>query len=318
MDSARLQSAPSTTARSGEWPAPGSGVEYHAVFSRAILERDQGRFYWTINPYRGCEFGCAYCLARDTPEAMSAPFRDFERKLGILANAVDSFAQWSHEDLAGRPIALGTLTDPWQPAERRFRLTRGILNAMVDMDGLDLRASTKSSLVTRDTDLLLAIGKRGRVHVSFSIATLDRRVAKALEPAAPTPDHRFVAMEAMARAGLRVGLVAMPLIPGLTDATRSLENLLRRARDAGATYACAGYLQPGPWRDRFFADLRESGSADLAKFHRLLRSPHHDDYAQAALIGQFEELRERFGLDPFEPENVGLTGVPSGKQLSLF
>lgn len=304
--------------RSGEWPAPGTGVEYHPVYAKEILERDQGRFYWTLNPYKGCELACAYCFARDTAEALAAPLRDFERKLGVVTNAVDLFRKAPRADFTGRPIALGTLTDPWQPAERKFRLTRGILDAMVDMDGLDLRASTKSSLVTRDTDLVIAIGKRGRVHVSFSIATLDRRVARALEPAAPTPDHRFVAMEAMARAGVRVGMVAMPVLPGITDAPRSLENLLRRARDAGATYACAGYLKSGPSRDRLFADLRERAPAELAKMQRLLRHARATEAEEAALRSRFEELRDRFGLDPFEPENSGRpTGGP-GKQLSLF
>ncbi len=275
-------------------------------------------FTWTINPYRGCEFGCSYCFARDERESGIAPFRDFERKLGVVANAVELFGAAVREELVGRPIALGTLTDPWQPAEKRFRLTRGILNAMVDLDGLDLRAATKSSLVTRDTDLFIAIGKRGRVHVSFSIATLDRRVARALEPTAPTPDHRFVAMEAMARAGVRVGLVAMPLVAGVTDSPRSLENLLRRARDAGASYACAGLLKPGPWRERLFADLREGGSGEGARFHRLLRHTRPSDDEIASVHDRFEELRERFGLDPFEPENPGRAPGLAARQLSLF
>ena len=211
------------------------GVEFiempvHRILNRCTSERMP--FRWTINPYRGCEFGCVYCYARYTHDFLELrdPL-DFERRIFVKRMAAEVLARTLSRTPIGRDaIAIGTATDPYQPAERKFRLTRSMLEVFANLAGLNLSITTKSALVTRDLDLLAKINRRSHLQVNISLITLDRRLQRLLEPRAPRPALRLRALNELVRAGIRCNLLMMPMIPGLTDAPARIETVIRAAR----------------------------------------------------------------------------------------
>src|SRR5438309_1642024 len=211
-----------------------AGVEYFELASRSALNRESsGRlpFAWTINPYRGCEFGCKYCYARYTHEFMEMrDGRDFERKIFAKVNAPELLREELRQAKdKGLPVALGTATDPYQPAEKQFGITRRMLEALAGFEGLDFSITTKSVLILRDLDLLQVISARHRFGVHMTVTTLDARLARLLEPKAPPPAKRLETVRALAEARIRAGVNAMPILPGLTDDPPEVERLAQRA-----------------------------------------------------------------------------------------
>src|SRR6185437_10267232 len=215
-------------------------VEFVDMPVRQILNRCDNprlRFRWTINPYRGCEFGCVYCYARYTHEFLDLrdPM-DFERRIFVKRMAAEVLARTlSRTPIGADQIAIGTATDPYQPAERKFGLTRSMLEVFARLGGLDLSITTKSALITRDLDLLREINARSRLSVNLSLITINRRLQRILEPRAPRPALRLRALAQLAAAGIRCNVLMMPMIPGLTDAPAAIESVIRTARRAGAT-----------------------------------------------------------------------------------
>ncbi len=190
---------------------------------------------FSINPYRGCEIGCVYCHARFTHGFMDlSDWWDFERKIFFKEGAPKVLAR-ELVRLGEASIALGTITDPYQPAEERLRLTRGILEAILHAPGrIRIQVNTKSDLILRDLDLLSALSRRGAISVQVTITTLLHDLAKALEPRAPSPRRRLEAIRHLRKAGIPAGVLLMPLIPGVNDAPESIEAVAREARAAGA------------------------------------------------------------------------------------
>ncbi len=193
----------------------------------------------SINPYRGCEHGCIYCFARPTHAFLGlSPGLDFETRLFCKPDA----ARLLEKELR-RPryrcdvMALGTNTDPYQPIEREHRITRSILEVLAAYDH-PVAIVTKSALVLRDLDILAPRAARGLAQVCVSVTTLDRDLARRLEPRAPTPERRLEAIRALSEAGVPTGVMAAPMIPGLNDS--ELEAILARGREAGA--GLAGYI----------------------------------------------------------------------------
>ena len=224
-------------------------------------------FTWTINPYRGCEFACKYCYARYTHEFME--MRDgaeFEQKIYVKQHAAQLLRQELRRVKSGEAIALGTATDPYQPAERRYEVTRGILEEFTRHRGFELGIVTKSNLITRDIAVLKEIAQHNQLSVNMTITTLDTELARLLEPRAPRPDLRLAAVRELHEAGIRVGISCSPVIPAITDSPKGLEALVQAAAQAGASYLFANalFLKPCsaavflPFLDQHFPHLAEN------------------------------------------------------------
>ena len=252
--------------------------EYFVLPVKSILNRcDSPRvpFEWTINPYRGCEFACKYCYARYTHEYMELDGGEFEKKIYVKKDAAALLA-WdvSHKYSYGsgasggtRPdhIAIGTATDPYQPAEREYGVTRACLEELAKKEGLSVSIITKSDQIVREIDVLKRISERSNLSIDITITTLRTRLARMLEPRAPRPDLRLAAVKQLTEAGLAVGVSASPLIPGITDREGDLEAVAAAGREAGAQWFFSGvlFLMPSSAK-QFFPFLR-------AKFPRLVQ-----------------------------------------------
>jgi DNA repair photolyase len=215
-----------------------SQLEFLPVLARSVLNRvpasSKSPFRWTINAYRGCSHACRYCFARPTHEYLGLNAgEDFDRKIVVKINAVEVVrAELADPRWARESVAMGTNTDPYQRAEAKFRLTRGIIEALSDAN-TPFSVLTKSPLVTRDLDLLTAAAQKVHVSVSFSIGTLDEDVWRVTEPGTPHPMRRVDAMRAMAAAGIETGALVAPILPGLSDRREQIEAVVKAIHDAG-------------------------------------------------------------------------------------
>jgi DNA repair photolyase len=260
-------------ASEGESIREGHNVEYFTLESKSLLNRcvskRQMPFTWTINPYRGCEFGCRYCYARYTHEFME--MRDgmeFEQKIYVKQHAADLLRRELRKVKSQESIALGTATDPYQPAERRYEITRGILEEFSRHRGFELGIVTKSNLVVRDLELLIQVAQSNRLSVHVTITTLDVNLARILEPRAPRPDLRLEAVRTLASAGIRVGISCSPVVPGITDSPADLEALIRAAADNGADYVFANPLFLKPCSAAVFLPFLQQNFPHLAENYR--------------------------------------------------
>src|SRR5204862_8155546 len=227
-------------AAEGEAVDEGHNVEYITLENRSVLTRclsPRMPFVWMINPYRGCEFACKYCYARYTHEFMEMRDGvDFEQKIYVKQHAADLLRQELRRVKAGEEIAIGTATDPYQPAERRFEVTRAILEEFARHEGLELGIVTKSNLVLRDIDLLQEIGRKNDISVHVTITTLNVDLARILEPRAPRPDLRLEAVRRLNQAGINAGVSCSPVIPEITDSPRDLDAVARATAEAGGKH----------------------------------------------------------------------------------
>ena len=233
-------------------------IEFKALEVRSILNKSvsqrQLSLAYSINPYRGCEFACRYCYARYTHEFMapkegiaeaspgSVDLRSpeaFERLIFLKQNAAWLLEQELRKIDPAEEIALGTATDPYQPIERRARITRSLLEVFARHSGYRLGIISKSRLVTRDIDLLTKIAERNTLVVHTTITTPDVALARLLEPRAPRPDLRFEAVRKLRAAGLTAGILCSPLLPGITDSAAAIDAMAKRAAEAGASFFAA-------------------------------------------------------------------------------
>jgi DNA repair photolyase len=248
------------------------GVEYFSLPVRSILNRcDSSRvpFPWTINPYRGCEFGCRYCYARYTHEYMEIDGGEFERKIYVKRDAALAIDRDIAEKCAsGEHIAIGTATDPYQPAETDFGVTRSLLERLAERRGLSLSITTKSDRIVRDIDLLQQIASRSELQVNMTVTTLQSGLARLLEPRAPRPDLRLAALKKLRNAGLSAGVFAMPILPGLTDTEEDLGRLMGASKEAGAEWFTASVLFLMPSSLRQFMPFLEKRFPHLAERYR--------------------------------------------------
>jgi len=281
-------------------------IRYFGTVARSVLNGPEttGMGFWSVNPYVGCAFGCAYCYARYTHRwvldrsANEHPERDelatardtmppwlaFERRIFVKQNAADVLrkalrhgSERHRSLLNGESIVIGTATDPFQPAERRFRVTRAVLEVLAEHPGLTICIITKSPLVTRDIDLLKRINRHSSLSVHLSLISIDRELARKIEPRAPTPEARLRALARLREAGIETGINVMPVLPAITDGRAALEQLVKAVAERGASYvnACALRLRSSararylPFIEKEFPHLAKRYWATYANDHKV-------------------------------------------------
>ncbi|MGH2459739.1 MAG: radical SAM protein [Chloroflexota bacterium] len=244
---------------------------YQIVTCKSALNRVEGMpFRWSLNPYRGCSHGCQYCYARATHGYFDLGVgRDFEEIIFVKENVADVLRQelrrpgWRHE-----AVVLGTATDPYQPAEGTYRITRRCLEALAD-EANPCSVTTKGTLAVRDVDVMRQLTADTDFAVHLSLITLDRDLWRRVEPGTPPPLSRLRALERLRAAGIRVSVFLMPILPGLTDRPDQLAAVVRAAADHGATGVSSGSLRLGPGVKEWFLEfLRRDFPALAASYER--------------------------------------------------
>jgi DNA repair photolyase len=275
-------------------------VEYFEIATRSILNRTKPNmpFQRTINPYRGCEIGCKYCYARYAHEFMELdPFSFEERIYAKTAPAVllrQELAKVEKRD----HIALGTATDPYQPAERRYGRTRAILEVFVKEHGWHLGITTKSDLILHDLDLLKEIARRNVLGVHITITTTDEKLARLIEPRAPRAELRLDAVRRLRAAGICVAVFPNPVMPGITDSEASLDAVAKAAKGAGALSFGGGALYLPSASQQVFLPFVEREFPHLAARYRetFERSIHLSRRYKDALAEKIRRIRDRYQL----------------------
>jgi DNA repair photolyase len=312
----------------------GHDVEFKMLKVRSVLNKSVSKrrlsLAYSINPYRGCEFGCRYCYARYTHEFLAPKegiaaaaggvnLRDpevFERLIFIKEGAAWLLEQELRRIDPADEIALGTATDPYQPIERRARITRSLLEVFARKTGYRLGIVTKSRLIERDIDLLVEISQRNTLVVHVTITTPDAKLARLLEPRAPRPDLRFQAVKRLREAGIVAGVFGSPLLPGITDNQKALDGLARRASAVGASFFSAHplFLKPCS-RPTYLSFVREhfpSLQADYAKRFA------HADFASRSYSAKLAEMVgiacRRYGLRQRWSDDALLTTSQHGRR----
>ncbi|MEO8452741.1 MAG: radical SAM protein [Gemmatimonadota bacterium] len=272
-----------------------------------------GMSFWSLNPYVGCEFGCSYCYARAThgwvterstvplPEApvIESTSEAFERAIYVKQNvALTLLRTLDPAQLAGSTLLIGTATDPYQPAERRFRVTRTVLETLCSYRGLTVSITTKSPLVARDIDVLSRLGEHNAVSVSISLITADAQLIRQLEPKTPLPHARLRGLQALAAAGIHTGLLIAPIVPRLTDSWSKLGALVAAAKEAGAAYAVGHPLRLAPVARAGFMPVLEREFPGLSAQYRARYGGRHSagrDYI-VALTRRLGALQQIHGF----------------------
>jgi DNA repair photolyase len=301
-------------------------ISYYGAAARTIVNGPEttGMDFWSINPYVGCAFGCAYCYARyahrytleraaaadPTDEhlqqdlASMPPWLAFERRIFVKQNAAEALrkvlrrASPRYQALRDDGVVIGTATDPYQPAERRYRVTRGILESIAEHPGMSVSIITKSPLVTRDVDVLARIAARADVTVHVSLITIDRELARRIEPRAPTPESRLRAVARLAEAGIDVGVNVMPVLPGITDGPNAMDALVRAVTRAGATHIAACALRLRGTARRRYLPFIEAEFPHLADRYRASYAAGYNvgERYREGLKRHFAKLCAKYGI----------------------
>src|SRR2546421_6247316 len=313
-----------TRRRSAEKP------EYFVLPVKSILNRCDSKrvpFEWTINPYRGCEFACKYCYARYTHEYMELDSAEFEKKIYVKKDAAPLLAwdvahKYSYESEASsgeRPdhVAIGTATDPYQPAEREYGVTRACLEELAKREGMSISIITKSNQIVQDIDVLQHIAERSNLRIDITITTLRAGLTRLLEPRAPRPDLRLAAVKQLREAGLSVGVSASPLIPGITDREGDLEAVAGAAKEAGAQWFFLGVLFLVPSSAKQFLPFVREKFPRLAKQYEqwFAKNGYAPEEYRRKASERVARIREEYGFRsrPW----VGIKRTTPCSQLSL-
>jgi DNA repair photolyase len=301
----------------------GHRLEVRALEARSILNRSVSRrglsFAWSINPYRGCEFACRYCYARYTHEFMELQAEEFERRIFIKQNAAWLLEQELKQVGADEEIALGTATDPYQPVERHAKVTQSLLEVLGRQRGLRIGLVTKSTLIERDIPLLQKVAERNTLALHLTITTPKAALARLLEPRAPRPDLRLQTVARLRQAGLKTGILCSPLLPGITDTGKALDDMAKRAKDADASFFCAQplFLKPCS-KEIYLGFIREHFPALEPMYRQRFNS---EAFVSKAYRNRMEALvkavcakysLQRRGEDALLTRQMGEAGQPSG------
>ena len=283
-----------------------AGAEVQEIYCKTLLNRldiPSFPFQWTLNPYRGCRHACRYCYARPTHEFLGLDAgREFEQRVFAKVNAPEVLRQelrrpkWKNE-----AIAIGTASDPYEPAEMEYRLTRRILQVLCEFR-TPASITTKGVLVRRDVDVLQELGRVADVRVNFSVGSIDERVWKLTEPGAPSPVARLEAMQFLVENGINAGVMMAPLLPGISDSTESIYEVAKAAAAHGARFIGANvlFLKPGS-KEWFMPMLREIYphlAPGYAKMYAKTYAPR--DYTNS-VMKVVDQARRSVGLASMEP-----------------
>ena len=295
------------------------GVRYAEEPCKSALNRVRGMpFGWSLNPYMGCAHRCTFCYVRAFERRADRPGDDrYGATIRVKTNVADILRRelarrsWEREE-----IAIGAATDPYQPAEGRYRLTRGcveVLAAASNPFGL----ITRGPMIVRDIDVLQEASRRASVSINFSIPTLDEDVWRKTEPGTAHPRQRLRALRQLVDAGIRAGVGMAPILPGLSDHPEQLAEVVRAAREAGATHLWGNvlHLRPGT-REHFLEKLAEEWPEELERYERLYRRGAYLKRADAdPTRQQIAELRRSIGIADRRREVIA--PAPRGEQLAL-
>jgi DNA repair photolyase len=295
------------------------GVEYREEPCRSALNRVKGMgFGWSLNPYMGCAHRCTFCYVRAFEQRADRPSDDrYGRSIRVKINVAEVLrAELARSSWRGETVAIGAATDPYQPAEGRYKLTRSCLEALRDAAN-PFSLITRSPMIVRDLDVLVEAARRAEVGVVFSVPTLDEEVWRRTEPGTPPPRRRLEAVTALVRAGVKAGVGMAPILPGISDAPEQLDAVVRAAREAGATSVWANllYLKPGT-REHFLELLARDWPEELDRYARLYRGRAYLPKAETEPVRQLvAELRRHHGIRDRRP--VRLEPQPRAEQLAM-
>ncbi len=295
-------------------------VEYREEPCKVALNRVKGMpFDWSLNPYMGCVHRCTFCYVRAFERRADRPADDrYGTSIRVKVNVVEVLRrELARPSWRGEPIAIGAATDPYQPAEGRYRLTRGCLEALRDFRQ-PFSVITRGPMIVRDADVLAEASQRTSVSVTFSVPTLDEDVWRTTEPGTAPPRQRLRALSALVAAGVRTSVGMAPLLPGLSDRPEQLERVVHAAREAGACGIWANllYLRPGT-REHFLACLARDWPELLPEYERLYAGRAYLPATAAQPTRErVRELARSHGVRDRRPEP--LRPQPSDEQLSLL
>jgi DNA repair photolyase len=295
------------------------GVEYREEPCRSALNRVRGMpFNWSLNPYTGCAHRCTFCYVRAFEQRADRPADErYGRSIRVKTNVAEVLRRelarpsWRRE-----PVAIGAATDPYQPCEGRYRLTRACLEELASARN-PFSLITRGPMIVRDLDVLQRAAARGEVSVSFSIPTLDPEVWRKTEPGTAPPQQRLRALRALVEAGIKAGVGMAPILPGISDKPAQLEAVVRAAREAGATGIWANllYLRPGT-REHFLTCLARDFPEHLELYERLYARRAYLPAGEAEPVRKHvADLRKQYGIA--DRRRVRVSPPPEPEQLAL-
>jgi DNA repair photolyase len=315
------------------------GTKFVSLTPKRVLNPPSatGMDYWSLNPYVGCEFGCSYCYARythryvverahDAGKLTDAEFADyrgphgweaFEQRIFVKEQIVGALDADLKRVPLGDTIVIGTATDPYQPAERRFRLTRAVLQRLTRCEGMSFGIISKSPLIARDRDLLVKIQERNELQIHVSLITADPVLARKLESRTPVPAARLRGLKQLVDAGINAGLIIAPVLPGISDDMAHLDALFVAAKAAGARFIHSGALRLyAAVRDRFIPLLGQHFPELVSRYERAYakQAGAPREYARA-LARRIKTLQKKHGftandgmIDRYKPSRTPTQG----------
>ena len=295
-------------------------VDYREEPCRSALNRVKGMgFSWSLNPYMGCVHRCTFCYVRAFERRADRPSDD---RYGTSIRVKTNIPEVLRKELArplweGESVAIGAATDPYQPAEGRYRLTRGCLEALAEVSN-PFQLITRGPMIVRDVDVLVEAARRAKVAITFSIPTLDEEVWKRTEPSTAHPRQRLRALTTLVEAGIKVGVGMAPILPGISDKPEQLREVVKAAREAGATGVWTNLLnlRPGT-REHFLEHLAEDFPEQLPLYGELYKGgrAYLPSAETAPVREQVSALARELGVR--DRRRIRLDGTQHDEQLSL-
>jgi DNA repair photolyase len=295
------------------------GAEYREEPCRSALNRVSGMMFgWSLNPYMGCAHRCTFCYVRAFEKRADRPSDErYGRSIRVKVNVVEVLRlELARKSWKREMVAIGAATDPYQPAEGRYRLTRGAIVAFGEARS-PFTIITRGPLIVRDLDVLMEAARRTKVSVTFSVPTLDHEIWRTTEPGTAPPRQRLRALTRLVENGIEAGIGMAPILPGLSDKPELMADVVRAARDAGATSIWTNviYLRPGT-REHFLDNLARDWPELLPRYERLYAGRSYLSKGEIEPVRrEVAELRDRFGIG--DRRAVRLLPSPPDVQLDL-